>query len=140
MNELDPRLGSRSFLVVGKDVPRTDAVNYLGSSFYGVPGLDGRNRLVYRQPAMPEPPKVAPPPGVPWFPSEPDSAFIVALDLETRKLDTLGSIRLPKVSNTVVRTPDGGFSMYGNVNPMPMVDDFAVLPDGAWQVEFRKVK
>src|SRR6185503_6508602 len=66
------------------------------NGIYGWPGTDGKGRIVYRIFARPAPPKVAPPAGVPYFPPDPDSAFVVAADLETRKIDTLGSIRIPK--------------------------------------------
>ena len=67
-----------------------------GTPSSGWPAADAKGRIVYRMYAQAAPPKVAPPPGVPYFPQDPDSAFIVAIDLDTRKLDTLGSIRTPK--------------------------------------------
>ena len=67
---------------------------------------------------------------MPWFPQDPDSAFIVAIDFDTRKLDTLGSIRIPKEPFVVKRTPTGGFNFISLTNPMPTTDDWALLPDG----------
>ena len=63
-----------------------------------------KGRIVYRVPARPGPPLIPPPRGVPYFPPEPDSAFIVAIDLETRRIDTLGAIRIPK--STLERATD----------------------------------
>ncbi len=100
-------------------------------SFYGWPGLDAKGRIVYRVPAQPAPPKVAPPPGVPWIPQDPDSAFIVAVTLDTRKLDTLGVVRTQKNEMRFRQTPDNRLMVDQVVNPMQMIDDWAVLPDGS---------
>jgi hypothetical protein len=105
------------------------ALNNAGGS-NGYPAADAKGRIVYRIGAQPAPPKVAPPRGVPWFPQNPDSAFIVAIDIDTRKLDTLGSIRIPKSQYTVTRMRDGGFNFNEVVNPLPSSDDWAVLADG----------
>jgi hypothetical protein len=101
-----------------------------GGGSNGYPAADAKGRIVYRIGAQPAPPKVAPPRGVPWFPQNPDSAFIVAIDIDTRKLDTLGSIRIPKSQYSVTRMRDGGFNFNDVVNPLPSSDDWAVLPDG----------
>ena len=101
-----------------------------GTGTYGWPAADAKGRIVYREPAEPAPPKVAPPPGVPWIPQQPDSAFIVAVDLGTRKIDTLASMRIPKQVSEIRMTPEGGFNFYSHINPMPMTDDWAVLADG----------
>ena len=100
------------------------------SGFYGWPGVDAKGRIVYRMPAQPAPPKVAPPPGVPWIPHQPDSAFVVGVHFDTRKVDTLGVIRIPKQEERVRRTVEGGFSFDMVINPLPATDDWAVLPDG----------
>lgn len=101
-----------------------------GTGTYGWSAADAKGRIVYRESAQPAPPKVAPPPGVPWIPPQPDSAFIVAVDLGTRKIDTLASMRIPKQVLTIKMTPEGGFNLYAQINPMPMTDDWAVLADG----------
>jgi hypothetical protein len=112
-----------------RSVPRVEDASRLGSDA-GRIGIDTRGRIVYRIPARPGPPLVPPPKDVPYFPPEPDSAFIVAIDLETRKIDTLGAIRIPKSASTIRRTPDGRFNFYEVVNPMPSTDEWAVLSDG----------
>ena len=115
-----------------RSVPRVeDASRFAGGEGGGGrSGIDGKGRIVYRIPARPGPPLIPPPRGVPYFPPEPDSAFIVGIDLETRKIDTLGSIRIPKSASTVRRSPNGGFNFYEVVNPMPSTDEWAVLSDG----------
>jgi hypothetical protein len=96
----------------------------------GWPATDGRGRVVYRISARPGPPKVAPPPGVPFFPSPPDSAFIVAMDLDTRVLDTLGVVKIPKVDFQIRQSVEGFFSMTAMTNPLPTTDEWVVLPSG----------
>ena len=99
-------------------------------NYYGWPSADAKGRIVYRVPAQPAPPKVAPPPGVPYFPPDPDSAFVAGIDLDTRKLDTLGVIRIPKNIYQIKQTAEGYFSITSTVNPLPSTDDWAVLPNG----------
>ncbi|HEY7394752.1 MAG TPA: hypothetical protein VH559_07905 [Gemmatimonadaceae bacterium] len=115
-----------------RSVPRVEDVFYFSgmNPTYGWPGVDAKGRIVYRMPARPAPPKVAPPAGVPWIPPDPDSAFIVGIDLETRKLDTLGVIRTPKQDYQVRLMESGGFSISVATNPLPSTDDWAVLPSG----------
>ena len=96
----------------------------------GWPALDARGRVVYRVPARTPPPRIPPPGGVPYFPGEPDSAFVVAVDLDTRTADTLATLRTPKTATTVRRTGDGRFSVDNAINPLPASDDWAVRPDG----------
>jgi hypothetical protein len=94
------------------------------------PATDARGRVVYRINATPTPPKVAPPAGVPYIPSPPDSAFIVGIDIDTRKVDTLGVVHMPKVQYQIRQSADGFFSISVLTNPMPVTDDWAVLPTG----------
>lgn len=117
-----------------RSVPRVQDVQWLTGQQAGSSasvGADGRGRLVYRIPARAARPTVAPPRGVPWLPSEPDSAFIVAMDLDTRTQDTIGTIRIPRTAYVVRRTGDGGVNVFNVLNPLPLTDDWAVLPDGA---------
>jgi hypothetical protein len=101
-----------------------------GSATYGIPGIDAKGRVIYRIPARPGAPLVAPPAGVPFMPIEPDSAFIIAVDLDTRKVDTLGAVRTPKREYRARQTPEGYMSMDIVNNPLPVQDDWAVLSDG----------
>ena len=114
-----------------RSVPRVEDVGrFGGGELGGRSGTDARGRIVYRVPARPGPPLIPPPKGVPYFAPEPDSAFIVAIDIETRTIDTLGAIRIAKSASTVRRTPTGGFNFYEVVNPLPSTDEWAVLSDG----------
>jgi hypothetical protein len=96
----------------------------------GFAGVDARGRVVYRVPATPAPPAVPPPSNVPYIPPPPDSAFIVAVDLDTRRADTLGVIRIPRVDQRIRRTGDMRFTTEVTTNPLPLTDHWAVLPDG----------
>jgi hypothetical protein len=114
-----------------RSVPRVRDVTWISNpNVFGWSGVDARNRLVYRIPAEAGPPAVAPPKGVPWFPQDPDSAFVVSIDFDTRGLDTLGSVRTPKQPFIVKRAVTGGFNFVGLANPMPVADDWAVMSDG----------
>ena len=115
-----------------RSVPRAQDVSIYGqgSAFGSNVGTDAKGRLVYRIRARSRPPLRPPPRGVPFVPEEPDSAFIVALDIETRTLDTLGSVRIPREEYTVRISPTGGWNWSNITNPMPVSDDWAVLTDG----------
>lgn len=134
---VDP--ASLSMLVIDPDgkitrvmsVPRTQEANALTSISFGTPALDAEGRLVYRAfPAQqfraiggPGATRAAPP-------SPPDSVAIVRLDLTTRKLDTAAFIRIPKVSISMNRSDDGQVTMSQTINPLPVVDDWAVTSTG----------
>lgn len=112
-------------------VPRTQEANALTSISFGTPALDADGRLVYR--AFPAQQfrmagGAGAAPSAP--PSPPDSAAIVRLDLATRKVDTATFIRIPKVSISMQRTEDGQVTMSQTINPLPMVDDWAVTSTG----------
>ena len=71
------------------------------------------------------------PRGLPPLPDMPDSTFLLRVDLATRKLDTVGVIRIPKIKFDVKSDDRGGMSISSLINPLPVVDDWAVTPDGA---------
>lgn len=126
-------------------VPRAQDVNAITNTNTGWSGFDAKGRFVYRMNATTAPPAVAPPPGMPYIPSPPDSAFIVGLHLDTRKIDTLGVIRTPKIVYSIRMEPEGGWSMNSIPNPLPLTDDWGILADGSvafvrgvdYRVEFR---
>lgn len=128
-------------------VPRAQDINVITNpSFqFGVPGFDREGRLVHRINATTAPPAVAPPPGMPYFPSPPDSAFIVAVNLDTRKADTLGVVKIPRVVYSMRMEPEGYYNINMVPNPLPLTDDWALLSDGTiaflrgldYRVEYR---
>lgn len=101
------------------------------AGFSGWPGVDAKGRIVYRISAQPARPFTLSGSGTPYFPQEPDSAFVVAADLGTRKLDTLGVLRIPREATRMRRTVEGRYMADRVTNPLPATDDWAVLPDGS---------
>jgi hypothetical protein len=115
-----------------KAAPRPDDINALMGGAQGFPGFDSQGRLVYRSFSFNRPRGAGGGPGGGGGfqpPTFPDSSAIVRFDLATRKLDTAAFIKVaaPRINMTEV---DGRRQMSAVVNPMPEVDDWAVLPDG----------
>ncbi|MGI9043472.1 MAG: hypothetical protein ACR2GK_05020 [Gemmatimonadaceae bacterium] len=143
---VDP--SSVSMLIVDPDgkvarvmaIPRAEDAGTIGSPM-GNAAFDESGRLIYRaSPALhmgggADRVRIQATPGVartgpPPMPDIPDSAFIFSVDLATRKVDTVGYIRTPKVKLDMQQT-ENGFRMQSMLNPLPVVDDWAVLPDGS---------
>jgi hypothetical protein len=109
--------------------PRPNDVGFLVGGPFGNPGFDAQGRLVYRtlNRNFGGPP---PQPGQPFTPPpQPDTAPIIRFDLATRKLDTAAFIKTPRVRMNMMRT-ERGMSVTSTIDPIPVVDDWAVLPDG----------
>jgi hypothetical protein len=114
-------------------LPRSEDAMMLGGAFGSPPAFDGNGRLVYRSAfrftrnasahAMGN--------GLPPMPVMPESAAVVRVDLASRQVDTVGKLRIPKVNMQVSQDDKGNVRMVSEVNPLPVVDDYAVLPDGA---------
>jgi hypothetical protein len=64
-------------------------------------------------------------------PAQPDSAAIVRADFDTRKVDTVAYIRIPKTSFATTTTNDGGTRLTARINPLPQGDDWALTKDGS---------
>lgn len=122
-------------------VPRPDDAMSLIGGPNGTPGLDAQGRLVYRAQmnfrafgqvrgavaAGGAGGRANPQPQIPAFP---DSLPLVRLTLATRKLDTVAYVRVQKVNMSMTRDDNGRVSMTSTINPMQVVDDWAILPDG----------
>jgi len=61
----------------------------------------------------------------------PDSTPIVRVDIATRAVDTLGQIRIPQLKLDIQRDENGRVTISTIANPLPTVDDWAVLSDGS---------
>ena len=107
-------------------VPRSQDA---GSLAIGNASIDASGRLIYRAPPNFRPPNIVN--GVPTAPDIPDSAAIVRIDLATRKLDTLGFIRTQKLKFDISRDDNGGVRVQTQTNPLPVIDEWAGLPDGS---------
>jgi hypothetical protein len=116
-------------------VPRSQDAGMIASAA-NIPGLDSKGRLVYRggvtfvrNTATRSGP---PAPGGAGFslPEPPDSAAIVRVDMTSRKVDTVAYYKIPKTKLKVEQT-ERGISATSEINPMPLVDEWAVLADGS---------
>ena len=114
-------------------IPRATDAGFIGGGLGGAT-FDNAGRLIYRASARPQfQNRVVTggaPGALPPIPDIPDSAFIVRIDLATRKIDTLGAIRTPKIK-LETKTDERGTTISSLLNPLPVVDDWAVTPDGA---------
>jgi len=96
----------------------------------GGAAFDASGHLVYRAPPNFGRPNIGAN-GVFTPPEIPDSAAIVRIELASRKLDTLGFIKTPKIKFDVTRSESGNMRITSQINPLPVVDDWAVLSDGS---------
>ena len=108
-----------------------DAMSF--ASVLGNAGLDPPGRLVYRGAPRFEfrgAPRSAAG-GPPRIPDFPDSAAIFRIDLATRKIDTLAYIKTQKVKMNTSQDANGRIMMTSEINPLPVVDEWAMTSDGA---------
>ena len=111
-------------------VPRSQDAASLGSNLLGTPGVDAKGRLVYRSVGMRITQQGGGKGGGGFvMPELPDSAPLVRVDLGTRRVDTAGYFKIPKTKMNIVQT-DKGMTATSEINPMQVVDDWAVLSNG----------
>src|SRR5688572_10574939 len=110
-------------------VPRSQDAMMLANMGAGGAAFDAAGRLIYRAPPNLRRPNMAPG-GAFTMPEIPDSAAIVRMDLASRKMDTLGYIKTPKVKLDVTRDDNGRVTAISQINPLPAVADWAALSDG----------
>ncbi len=118
-------------------VPRPNDAMFMVGGPFGTPGFDSKGRIVYRGltlPNRPPPAASGAPATMPRIPEMPDSAPILRVALDTRALDTASFFKIPKTRLNVVQNDRGGMSMSMMMNPMPVVDDWTLLPDGTLAV------
>ena len=113
-------------------VPRSQDAPSLGNNLLGTPGVDAAGRLVYRSGGLRITQQGGKGGGGGGFmmPDFPDSTALVRVDLATRKVDTAAYYKIPKTKMNIVQT-DKGTTMTSELNPMPIVDDWAVLSNGS---------
>lgn len=138
---VDP--ASMSMLVINTEgkitrvmsAPRPQDVGFLVGGPNGFPGFDAKGRLVYRAQG---PMRMmqggggrgAPAGATTMTPEFPDSVPVVRFELSARSLDTAGFFKINRPSIQVTQTASGGMMMSTTVNPIPTVDDWALLSDG----------
>jgi len=108
--------------------PKPGDLSSLASSASGV---DAKGNLVYRGRFVIAPNTAAPAPGgVPAI-QVPDSQPIVRADFDTRKVDTLGRVKVQSGSRAVVsQDPNGKMIAKTTINPLNTVDEWGVMSDG----------
>ena len=109
--------------------PRPNDVQFLTGGPFGTPGFDARGRLVYRAFSRPNFGPGGPGAGG-HAPVMPDSEAIVRFDLASRTLDTAGFYKVLRPRMNVERDSTG-VRMTSIINPMPIVDEWVVMSDGA---------
>lgn len=110
-------------------VPRTQDVMMLAGPIATSVGFDSRGRLIYRGPPQFRGRGGGPQGGPIQAPVFPDSLPIIRVDLATRQVDTIAFGKIPKIKMDIVQS-EGNIRMTSQMNPLPTVDDFVVLPDG----------
>lgn len=115
-------------------VPRPNDAQFMVGGPFGTPVVDSKNRIVYRGFQMPRMPAPNPNGGGMTMPEMPDSAAIVRVNLATRQLDTAAFFKIPKTNVAMRQNDRGQMSISMVMNPMPVVDDWAMLPDGTLAV------
>lgn len=116
-------------------VPRSSDAGMMATSALGGMGFDGE-RMVYRgfggfrmQMGGARNPGAAST-GFSGAPTMPDTMPIVRVNLATRAVDTAAYIKVSTPKSNISQTDDGQFSIAVEINPLPVVDEFAVLSDG----------
>jgi hypothetical protein len=108
--------------------PRANDVQLLAGGAFGTPGFDAQGRLIYR--AMTRPGMMRGEGGMMTPPVLPDSEPLVRFDLASRKLDTAAFFKVyrPKMD---IQRDSTGVRMSSIINPLPVVDEWAVMSDGS---------
>jgi hypothetical protein len=116
-------------------VPRSQDVGMLATSAMGGMGFDGQ-RMIYRgmggiqmRTTGPSNPGAAAA-GFSMAPTIPDTMPILRVNLATRALDTAAFIKVSSPKTSVSRSDDGQMNVSIEINPLPVVDEYAVLSDG----------
>lgn len=117
-------------------VPRPNDAQFMVGGPFGTPAFDSKGRIVYRGLTRPNLPPPSPNGSgeMMRIPEQPDSAPILRVALDTRLLDTAAFFKIPKASATMRQNDRGQMSISMVMNPMPVIDDWALLPDGSLAV------
>lgn len=111
--------------------PRPQDVGSLIGGPNGIPGFDPTGRMVYREPVRPAIGRGRGAGNGPMMPEFPDSVPIVRFDLAARSLDTVAFVGIARPNIQVTQSANGSMMMTSTTNPIPVVDDWALLSDGS---------
>ncbi|MCC7000675.1 MAG: hypothetical protein IT357_00865 [Gemmatimonadaceae bacterium] len=119
-------------LTTVRAVPRAAEINLVVGGAGGRSGFGPDGRLYYRSQNRPRQAGrgARPTAGNFVMPELPDSAPILAVNLSSRKVDTVAAVKIPKIDIKVSQGVDGQMSIQTRMNPLPMLDDWALLSDG----------
>jgi hypothetical protein len=114
-------------------VPRSQDAMVLGNTPIGGAAYDGTGKIVYRGFGMPRfnMRRGADGAAVASAPEMPDSGSIVRVDLASRQVDTVAWVRIPRPKIDMDRDTLGNIRPRITMNPLPTVDEWAVLADGS---------
>lgn len=108
--------------------PKPGDLSSLASSASGV---DAKGNLIYRGRFVIGPNGAAPAPGGAPAVQVPDSQPIVRADFDTRKVDTLGRVKVQSGSRAVLsQDANGKMIAKTTINPLNNVDEWGVMSDG----------
>lgn len=110
---------------------RANDLYYISSGGFGIAGFDPKGRMVYRtqRRALTQMFNLRDPSGKPVPFTNPDSAPILRADFDKRTVDTIAIIKSPVDKGVMVSTPTF-MTSYQMMNPLPVGDEWALLPDG----------
>jgi hypothetical protein len=108
-------------------VPRAQDAMMLAAGGVGAGAFYSNGHLVYR--GMPNI-RMSVVNGTPQMGAMPDTMPITRVNLQSRVVDTVGFVKIPISLPTITRTDDGKMNVNIEVNPLPVVDEWAVLPSG----------
>jgi len=115
-------------------VPRAQDAMALGNGAMGGAAFDASGKLVYRsmsRPNMRPMERSANGTMIMQPPEIPDTAAVVRVDLVTRQLDTVGFVKIPVPKLDMDRDDKGNVNVRMTMNPLPTIDEWAVLSDGS---------
>lgn len=115
-------------------IPRSQDAMALTGGMLGGAAFDGRSGIIYRgggamrmnRTMGPGGPSSHAPP-----PEQPDTAAVVRIDLASRKLDTVTFVKIPKFNMQITQDDKGQMTITREINPLPTVDEWAMMPDGS---------
>ena len=125
---LDPAGASARVIAMPSGVDRT----VMGVN--NPPAVDPQGRLIYRRPATKR--TAQRPGGSGLGAARSDSAFLVRVDVSTRRVDTIAYLRddysqADRAEYLVIGANGAAIGMYSAIDPLPVADGWAVLTSGA---------
>ena len=111
---------------------RASDLFYVSSGMFGLATFDPKGRMVYRtqrRPANQDYFSTRDATGRPRVILMPDSAPILRMDFDKRTVDTIALIKSP-VEKMVIVSSQNSMMSYNALNPLPVSDEWALLPDG----------